>query len=725
MNSIKRAGRVGNVHAVLSGLAILAMPVVSAADDDTAGSTNSGALEDVVVTANKYETSQQKTALSVTAVGGDDLVSFGVQDLQDIQFQVPNVRFQEEGVQRQIYLRGIGSTNDIPTEEPPNAFNFNGVYMPREATGVALIDIARIEVIPGPQSTLYGRSALGGTVNVVARRPTSQFELSTVVEGGNYDYGNFTGVINAPVASTAAMRFAAGYATRSGYLKTGANDREEFTARLSFQAEPSDALSIYLWGSYDRQKGRAANLVNKGLDPSTGTVSNATNDFYLHGNEWDDRIPSGFLGPFPAVTAGAKDYYTYALGGEVNYTFGDLTLTYLPAYTSVMMDLNYNFTGLPLHFVNHSDQVINELRLSNDSNDRLKWLVGVYQYSFYSRGSLTAALPGALFGMPGATFFNDIYHDPHSDTKGLAAFGQVTYEVTPDLRLVGGGRYSRDKRDAWGDTDNFFYQSWEGSKTFTSFDWKAGVEYDIAPASMVYLNLQTGSQLGTFRNLPATPTQSNLIKAPKLFSVSAGVKNRFFNDRLEVNDEVFFYDYDDFIVSAFDASIGQISANADKMKIYGNELNIKARVTTTIDADLSVGYLHARYTDFTSPLNPSVNYDDDQAQNAPDWTATVGLEKRFLLAGGAEIAARVDSHYESSYWASYARPIGSQQEDYIKTDVSLAYSSASGKWSVALWVKNLEDEPVMAASAGGAIPGPVAVFLAPPRTYGLRITANL
>jgi len=713
------------VPAMLSSLSMLASTVVGAAEEPTAGSADSGTLDEVVVTANKYEESRQKTAVSVTVVSGDELVAAGVQDLQDMQSKVPNVRFQEEGVQRQVYLRGIGSTNDIPTEEPPNAFNFNGVYMPREATGIALIDIAQVEVIPGPQSTLYGRSALGGTVNIAARRPTDKFELSTVIEGGNYDYANVVGVVNVPVADTAAMRLAGGYAQRTGYLETGSNDRDEAIARLSFLANPIDALSIYLWGSYDKQEGHAVNLVNKGLDPATGAVSNATNDLYLHSNEWDDTIPASFLGPFPAITAGRKDYNTWAVGAEVNYEFGELTLTYLPAYTSVMMDLSYHFTGLPLHFLNRSDQVTNELRLSNAGGGTLKWLVGAYQYSFYSRGSLTAALPGALFGAPGATFFNDIYHDPHSDTKGVAVFGQMTYEVTPGLRLVAGGRYSNDDRDAWGDTDGFFFQSWQGSKTFTSTDWKAGVEYDLAPASMVYLNLQTGSQLGTFRNLPATPTQSNLIDAPKLFSVSAGAKNRFFDDRLEINDEVFYYDYDDFIVSAFDASIGQISANAKKMKIYGNELNIRARATSTIDVDLTVGYLHARYTDFTSPLDPSIKYDGDQAQNSPDWTATLGVAKHFSLQGGAEISARVDSHYESEYWCSYARPIGGQQQDYVKTDASLTYSSASGQWSVALWAKNLENEPVMAASAGGAIPGPVAVFLAPPRTYGLRISARM
>ena len=173
--------------------------------DESADGTG---LEVIVVTAEKVTEDLQKTASAVTAISGDILVKAGVYDIRAAQNLVPSVRFQAENASTEIYIRGVGSTLDLPNIEPPTVFNFNGVYIPREGNSVGLFDIDRIEVLPGPQGTLYGRAALGGAVNVSFKKPTRQLETEALLEAGNYSLLRGTLVQNVPMTEDFAMRAA-------------------------------------------------------------------------------------------------------------------------------------------------------------------------------------------------------------------------------------------------------------------------------------------------------------------------------------------------------------------------------------------------------------------------------------------------------------------------------------------------------------------------------------
>ncbi len=168
-----------------AAIALQLIPALAVADDAGAGAEGAG-LEVITVTAQKVSEDLQKTAAAITAISGDVLVSAGVYDIRGVQNLMPSVRFQAENASTELYIRGVGSTLDLPNIEPPNAFNFNGVYIPREGTSVGLFDISSIELLPGPQGTLYGRAALGGAVNVEFNRPTQELETSGVLEVGDY-----------------------------------------------------------------------------------------------------------------------------------------------------------------------------------------------------------------------------------------------------------------------------------------------------------------------------------------------------------------------------------------------------------------------------------------------------------------------------------------------------------------------------------------------------------
>jgi len=685
--------------------------------------SETGGLAEIVVTAQKSSENLQKTAAAVTSVSGDALVASGITDIRAAQVLIPSVRFQQQNTATEVYIRGVGSTLDYPQVEPSASFNFNGVYIPREAAAVPLFDIDRLEVLPGPQGTLYGRSSLGGAINVTLRRPTRDYETNLLVEVGNFGLAHGTAVQNVPVSDKLALRAGVDYTYTDGYQTSGADSKNNLGLRLSALYEPTPTFTAYLWGYYVQKKGNSPNLLTKGVDRETGGL--APNKF-LHDNPWNDRrgseilaLPSNpFLPPPVAPFARKTDYENYTVGAQFDLELGDATLTYMPSYLDMDVSADYFLGAYPGNKTDHFDQQTHELRLSGES-DRLKWILGAYAYRVNSDGTF-------FF-----TFFPVSIVDRHR-LQGLAAFGQATFSVTDTLRLIGGGRFSYDDRTGRGRAGDGV-TPYSYSRDFKRWDFKAGVEYDVGRRAMIYATVQTGYQPGTFNAFPSSPVASNEVKEATLMAFHAGFKSRFLDNRLQINNEAFFYDYKNLFASAYNTVLNTNQTfNAKRVEIYGNQLDILFHPTADDRLSFSVGYLHARNKSFDLPPGASLpgqptNFDGLQLQYAPDWTLSAGYHHDFQLANGY-VRAQVNTRYESSFFADFNHTPGGRQKAYTKTDASLTYYAQSGRWNVGGWIKNIENEPVQAATAGGSnqpfLPTAASTFLEPPRTYGLRFGAN-
>ena len=672
-------------------------------------------LEEVIVTAEKQEESLQKTAAAVTAIQGDALVAAGVSDLRDAQKLVPSVRFQAEGANTEVYIRGVGSTLDLPNIEPPTTVNFDGIYIPREATSVPLFDVAQVEVLPGTQGTLYGRSVLGGAVNISFNRPTQDLETSLLLEAGNYSLFHATATQNLPVSDTFALRGSVDYTSRDGYLATGADSRDDYGIRLSGLYEPNDDLSVYVWVQTAEKDGKSANLVRKGYNG--GTFDGDAHAFESS-DPWNDVITPD------APDAGSQVYEEWVVGAQVDWRINGMTLTYIPSYLYLDWASNYWLENLPAFLSAHYNQVTQELRLSGEAGDRWDWLVGVYAYRVTNDGLFTVTYPPPPEGF-GLVTLADI---TRNRLEGLAAFGQATYSVSDSLRVVAGGRFSHDRRE--GDGRAYGVVPYEFDESFDNADWKLGIEYDVGDTAMLYGTIQTGYQPGTYNGFPSTPEQSNLVKEANLTAYTIGAKSRFLSDRLQLNDEIFYYDYRDLFAQSFNLGTFLLTTfNAEKVEIYGNQLDILFQATDADRLNLSVGYLHARNKEFVVPdeinIGPGTHdFAGYSLQNAPDWTVSAGYQHDFRLGSGY-LRARADTRYESSFWGTFAHNRGTEQEAYTRSDASLTYFADNDKWSIGIWVRNIEDEAVQAAATAGQF-GPYAdVFLEPPRTYGVSVTARL
>jgi iron complex outermembrane receptor protein len=704
---LRRVSTIG-ASAVLLGTSVLQPAyagTTALADTEAAGET----LQEITITAEKQTENLQKTAADVIAIPADELIAAGVTDLREVQKLLPSVGLRAEGNNTQVFIRGVGANLDQANVEPNVAFNFAGIYLPREADTAAFFDVQQLEILPGSQGTLYGRSAIGGTINLTPTRPGFNDDGGTLLEVGNYSAVHATVTQNLKVSDSVALRGAVDYAYNSGYEVTGADQKNDASARLSAIINPFDHLSAYLWVQGAEKDGYTENLVNKGLDPATGTYCESC---FLYPNDpWNDTRTGAFAGPFGTTAKEENKYHTAMTGGQIDYDFDNMVLSYLPSYLYLNAAPYYWLSAIESTNTAHYNQVSQELRLASKGAGPFKWLAGLYYFNSRNNGGIT------LFtNLPFAFYQSDVLADR---IQGAAAFGQITYSITNSFRVTGGGRYSSTNRTANGDeVVAYGGLPYTFDKTYKHVDWKVGVEQDLSSRVMLYGTVQTGYQPGTFNELPNTATYSNEVKPQRLTSYTVGIKSRWLDDRLQINDEAYYYDFRDLLIQSYNISAPYNTIfNAAKVSIKGDQLDILALVFEQDQLNLNVGYSRARNVDFVTPSG--ANYDGLQPSYAPDWTGDAGYTHNVPL-GNATLRTHVNWRYESSWFADYVHNKGTEQDDNGKGDASVTYDAS--KWTVGAWVKNFTNRVTIAATAAAGVPGPATAYLSDPRTYGLRFT---
>jgi iron complex outermembrane receptor protein len=671
--------------------------------------TTTDALAEITVTAEKTTESLQKADAAITAIPEIALVDAGVTDLRQAQMIVPSVRFQAEGNTTQVFIRGVGANLDFANVEPNVSFNLAGVYMPREATSAAFFDIAQMEVLPGTQGTLYGRSAIGGTINITPMKPSFNNDGQVFLDVGNYAAVHVTETQNLMLSQTVALRAAIDYDRNSGFEVTGADSKNNISARLSALINPSDQLSMYLWAQGAEKNGWAENLVNKGLNPATGKYCE---ECFFYGNVWNDTRTGPYAEGFGTPDKQKSNYNTETIGGQIDYHFDFATLTYMPAYLYLNADPLYWLSAIQSTNTAHFNQLTQELKLTGENGGPFKWLAGVYWYNSRNYGSeyLFTNLPFSFYQI----------NVDNNVLKGESAYGQVTYSVTDSLRFTVGTRGSSTKHIGGGaEVVALGGDPYTFDKTYNHVDWKAGVEYDLTPKMMAYGVIQTGFQEGTYNALPNTATYSNEVKPEELKSYTAGLKSRWLDDRLQINNEVYYYDFHNLIIQAYSISEPyNVIFNGDKIEIYGDQLDVLAKVLTDDQFSLNLGYTHARNINVIDPAGNNV--DGLQPAYAPDFTVLAGYTHN-IPVGSATVHAHINWRYESGWWATYLHNNGTEQLASSKGDASLIYDT-NAAWTAGLWIKNMTNKAVIAATAAAGIPGPATAYLEDPRTFGVSFS---
>lgn len=720
--------------------------------------SGTGGLGEIVVTAQKRTSNLQKTPASVQVIDSASLVNRGVTDIVRLQTQVTGLIIQPTRTGVYMFSRGLGQADAQYQTSPAIEMQQDGLTLPRSAQQFALFDIGNIQVLKGPQGILYGRYGIGGAVLVASKRPTyDRIKLEGTAEYGNYDYTHGFAAANLPVSGNAGFRAAVDYAKHDGYVTNGQNDLNQIAGRLSFQADPSDRFSIFFSGTGARRTGNGFAQVNfprpvEGLDdpyvvlpvPSSGTVG------FANFNDYHNR---GYL-----------HQVTYMLNGEIKYKLNDqLTASFVTGYfnnDSAQVNAFANKTGSTFinyattYYVEKSRDYQNEARV-NYQHDGITAIVGVLQHRFDSNDQVVQVAYKA------GPFING----PHAPTENnYAVYGDLNVPVTDKLRVEAGVRQSWDIKHDTGllsnqqitiDSSNF--------KGFKNLSWKVGAEYDITGRILAYANVQTGYLPGAYQT--ATDTVLNSLglgrryKSQKVTAYQAGLKSRFFDNRVQLNVEGFYYDYKNFQVTqritdpnnpnAFQSPY----ANIKKSRIFGADIDLNARVTPGGTLTVGLALLNTMIIDsgFTKlsviqanglarnelgangfpALDPSLHGYD--LPFSPHVTVNVGYEQVFAIGGGSEIVANAATHHESGKWLDYTQSplFPGRQPGFWKTDVSLTYRAPGNRWNVSVWGRNLENRatyssftPSQLRVAGTLVGAYTNVYIDATRTYGVRLGFN-
>ncbi len=694
--------------------ALLAAAQAGAADASGPQSESVVGLEEIVVTAQKTRQDLQKVPISITAVSQDDLRSRGVSSAADLQGLLPGVELQPIGV---VFasIRGVGTFNLQPGVDSAVTYAVDGNYIAQAAAFPPLLfDLERVEALRGPQGTLFGRNSNAGAINFVTALPTNRFEAMGSTTVGNYGMVATEGMVNLPVNENLLLRASFATDQHQPYLDDGHNDQRDRAARFRLLATPTDALSILATVDYSSQDSN-----NNGASPCP-----PGSDGPCVGQPWRP-----FLGN-PSITP-TQDYSTtrnFGAYAQINYAFDWANLTYIPTYRHVHYDSlatpSYPSFGIDEQDALHTE----ELRLSSLSSAPFTWVAGLYYSNEHLKEHEAFIFPTS-FGIPGvdgvANFF-DLY--PYR-AESKAAFGQVTYPVTSAIRLTGGLRYTDEEKvsqgtaNAYGGTvaEPVLISSPTAARaTHSGVTWKAGIEADVAANSLVYANVSTGYKSGGINQVTPGIGLPGSYGPETITAYEIGTKNRFLDQRLQINAEAFHYAYKGFqaLSAVFQPSglLFFITQNSQRATFNGAEVEAVALITKNDKVTFSGTVLDARYTEFDVG---GVDLSGNRATNAPTYTSTLGYQHVFNISDGSTLTAAADIHQVGPQWTNADHAPGTLQTAYHMSSANLEYSPAAGVWTIAAWIRNIENK--------GAVydvndqPQPGMGFVLPPRTFGLTL----
>ena len=693
-----------------------------------------GGLNEVTVTAQRREESLQRTPLAVAAVSGEELVRAGVKEAQDLNKLIPGLKIGQTGPMTQFFVNGVGSGVANAYGDPTIAFNVDGVYIGRP-TGVngSFYDLSRVEVLKGPQGTLYGRNAAAGAVNVITNRPVFEDTAQVGVDVGNYGLMRISGVGNVKLTEQVAIRIAGLSSRRSGYLSDGFNDEDDSGGRAQLLWQPADRWSLLLGADYFHQGGKGPAAVPVPfVDPSDPWAGPTT-----------DGVTAVLSGATPTVPVanrirffpedGTLDNTNWGARAELNWDANRFAITGILAHRSTHQLSNI----IPGAFEQWQDLRAKadsvELRMASTDEGRLQWLAGVYYYD-----EEVNALSRTRRYFQGTSILS---LTPITD-KTTAVFTQETFEIVPRLRLTGGIRYTDEKKtqDGYNIAITGATVPALGSASFSATNYKAGIEFDLAERSLLYASYSTGFKAGGFfQGLPP-----NTFRPEKLTSYVLGSKNRFLDNTVQVNLEAFYWDYRDkqfatFAVINPPPATALTTVNIPKVTFKGVSADLAFVPWKGGQLTLNAQYLDAVNEQFTYPsLVPSANCpfvprptggfvvdcSGKPLSQAPKYSGSLGFLQTFGLTSGATLTAGLSTHYETESLASQTMDYVAalQQGAWAMTDVTLTYEGLDGRWKVQAFVNNVADKAVK--TNGASQPTTPSVYFAnvlPPRTYGVRL----
>ncbi|HVI30642.1 TonB-dependent receptor [Phenylobacterium sp.] len=736
--------------ALLAGAAWSVIPTLALAQD-VAPADEVGVVEELVVTARRREETLKDVPVAVTAVTAERLEQTGAVDITTLQQTTPNLTVQvARGSNSTLisFIRGVGQQDPLWGFEPGVGLYIDDVYVARpQAAVLDIFDIERMEVLRGPQGTLYGRNTIGGAIKYVTAKITGEPELKLKGQLGSYDQRDVIASAKGKITDTVGVGLTWAKFSRDGFgenLTTGAEhyNKDVSAARATLEFEPSADLFFRLSGDIvtDRSNPRHGHREVPAL------------------NVLGQPIPGGEVLPDVYDTrAGSGDHNVVEARGVSLLGQWDMseTLTFksITAYRAGETEGTIDFDTLPQSLLDiparyNDHQFTQELQLLY-TGDRVQAVAGLFYLNATAAGAFDTVVGQANLTIATAG---------HVDTESYSAFADVSFDVTDALSVSVGGRYTRDEKQGRVYRQNFtgirsplfgnavavpglVRSNFTSEDTYEKFTPRVSARYEFNPDLTGYVSYSQGFKSGGFdmrADAILTPTSVNGYDPETVDSYEGGLKGYFFDRRLTLNSAVFYAKYKDQQVTLqtpVGASIASQVLNVGESHMTGVELEGVATFTDNLSANFALGYIKAEFDEYraldltTTPPAIRDFADSRVFQNTPEWTGAVGLTYTRDLGDNGTIAFIPTASYRSSF-SMFEIPSILDQDSYWLLDASLTWTSADDRYRVGLHGKNLGDETYRVGgynfpqSAGVLFGNSVNAFYGPPRTVTVSLEAK-
>lgn len=691
---------------------------------------------DIIVTAEKRASNLQDVPLSIAAVSGSTLASSGVNSVVDLPVAVAGLQVNRTGPNGFLFLRGLGTAINPIGADPSVAVYKDGLYRPRTRdTLIDFLDVARVEVLKGPQGTLYGRNAVGGTINIISNLPTSRFEGSVDLELGNYGLFRTTGILNVPVAGDLlAFRGAIRRSRRDGYVSNIApgvpstlENQDVWNGQAQLRIRPSDTLDVILSASAyrDDTNGFAFRPTIPGFGNFAVQVLRAT-------QPTNPRIVSNdYVNPSNIRSE------TYAL--SVEWTPSSETRVKLhggQSISSAIESIDRDDTAVAFSFLSAADRSKNnyaEIVLTQELGALFQLTAGA---SYFDENATQATRIGAgipLFLPPPAppSFIPvRVAADITFKSKALGAFLQATYNLSESTRFTAGLRYSWERKSYTNSSTvgvggpPRLVPSFTDKQSWGAVTWLARLSHDFNADVMGYASVSTGFKGGGFNT--AVPQRAPAFEPEDILGVEAGLKSVWFDRRVTLNVAAFYYDYKNIQVQKNDpGALVNAIENASAARIFGADIDITYRPTSRLSLLVSAQALDTRFKSYKA-FNPYdlagglIDLSGRKLSRAPSLSLGGAVDYTLPLENLGEVRFRTDVSYRSTF---EFRPFGQsfdREKAYALVNARLTWSP-DDRIDVSVFAQNLTDRLYRINLGDPPAPDAPGNYYGAPRTFGVGL----
>ncbi len=740
--------------------------------------------DEIVVTAQKREESAQDVGISITTLSGEQMQSLGYTNAQEVTSLAAGVAtLQPNGeANYAVGIRGVANNDFTSNVESPVAIYVDETYISQmSGAGFLLFDVDRVEILRGPQGTLFGRNATGGLVHYLTVKPnTDEFSGYGSVTYGSFDRWKAQGAVNIPMGDTLSARISLathqgdGYATNRLDPSRDLNNANESAGRIQLRFQPSDNFDVLLNARYGYQNIR------------TGFFEYASAIFPT--GDYTPGVPNPDLGGYVDldgdIYAGDYDFTgqnktkTKGFSGRVDWNIGIGELTSITDFQSTERDYMEDSDASPSNYFNFflttdADQFSQEVRLAGEA-EKLKWLLGFYYLDIDindSNGAKATDLFAALFGPVGVAGFNGIRNPYQLDTKSWSLFGQFDYALTDSLTFIGGVRYINEKKDySYDDFAALFpedvssgldprivdvgpaFPTFVDNRHDTNFASRVQLNWQASDGFLAYASWNRGVKSGGY-NAPLLPTpffispEFMTYDPERLDAYEIGFKADLGSARL--NASGYYYDYQR--CQAFSIlGLDTFTLNAD-CKNKGFEVELEGNAGGRLDYHVGIGYTDAQVTNIpgvtidatvidniTDPMNPMpitlsaiVPGGKQRPVQTPKWNLNGLIRYEFPVDGLGNIALQMDGNYRSEHFFALTNFNASREDGYFVGNASVTWIPPGERWSLRGFVQNFTGSEYLVQTfdlsgslSNGGLFGLVEQYYGRPRMYGVNFNVS-